>query len=120
MSPSEREEAERVPDHQGSVESLLAELGTYARQGICALADGHYEALPGLAATVNTLGRQLLGDSTPFSRARLEAVCRRLEQSREGPKAKGAATHRRARRGRDEARAPGGQQGLGTGPKPVE
>jgi len=92
MSPLEGDEAAQLPDQQGSVESLLAELGSYTRRGICALADGHYEALPELAEQLNTLGRQLLGDRAPFSRARLEAVCRRLERSRQGARAKGATS----------------------------
>ena len=87
MISSEGDEAARLPDRQGSVESLLAELGTYTRQGLCALADGHFEALPGLAEQLTALGRQLLGDRAPFSQARLEAVCQRLEQSQQGARA---------------------------------
>jgi hypothetical protein len=92
MSSSEGGEAEQVPDRQDAIDALLAELGDYARRGICALADGRYDALPRLAEHLDALGRQLLGGRVPFSRARLEAVCRRLEQSRQGAKAKGAAS----------------------------
>jgi hypothetical protein len=89
VSPSGGDQAQPLGDRQEAAESLLAEMGIYARQGICALADGRYEALPGLAAKLHALGRQLLGDRMPVDGARLEALCRRLERSRQGPRAKG-------------------------------
>jgi hypothetical protein len=91
MNPSGGDEAEQIPDRQEAIAALLAEMGTYTRQGICALADGRYEALPGLAEKLHALGRQLLGGRTPIDGPRLEALCRRLERSRQGPTVKRTA-----------------------------